>query len=284
MATLTVQSAQPGLVPSSSYLHTTSPNGSSTGTNRDEPYINSMSPSPVPLHGSNHVGPMLGMQYDGGMPRMSNAGRRASSPAALYQQGQMMSFAAPSNMYSNGNGYGQPTVAPPAGTNSLSTFLVDRPPLPNHSLSHSVGPSVPMWQQGTASMQGRATQNGMNASSFRRGSLGGHLATQQEHAASGYINNDVHPTLDFHHQFHHSTMYDTYQVHLPFFRCRSHYDVAENICLIQVKHRKRTSPEQLSVLEKSFDENCKPSAVTRKLLADQIGMTPRSVQVWFQNR
>lgn len=52
----------------------------------------------------------------------------------------------------------------------------------------------------------------------------------------------------------------------------------------QVKHRKRTTPEQLSVLERAFDENSKPSAVARKMIADQIGMTPRSVQVWFQNR
>lgn len=52
----------------------------------------------------------------------------------------------------------------------------------------------------------------------------------------------------------------------------------------QVKHRKRTSPEQLAVLESSFAENPKPSAMTRKLIAEQIGMTPRSVQVWFQNR
>ncbi len=52
----------------------------------------------------------------------------------------------------------------------------------------------------------------------------------------------------------------------------------------QVKHRKRTTPEQLGVLERAFDENNKPSAMARKQMAELVGMTPRSVQVWFQNR
>jgi hypothetical protein len=211
MATRTIQNGQPGLAPSHLYLHDTSPHGSSTGTNRDESYIDSMSPSPAPPHGSNHAGPMLPMQYDGSMPRMSNAGRRASSPAALYQQGQMMSFAT-SDLYSHGNGHVQPTAAPYGGPSHTLTYPIDRPPLPNHSLSHSIGPSVPMWQQGAAPMQGRATQNGMSASSFRRGSLGGHLGAQQELGVSGYSNDDTHAGLDFHHQFYHTTMYDTYQV------------------------------------------------------------------------
>lgn len=52
----------------------------------------------------------------------------------------------------------------------------------------------------------------------------------------------------------------------------------------QVKHRKRTTPEQLVVLEKAFLEATKPTASARKTIAEMIGMTPRSVQVWFQNR
>ncbi|KAJ9107683.1 hypothetical protein QFC21_001143 [Naganishia friedmannii] len=51
-----------------------------------------------------------------------------------------------------------------------------------------------------------------------------------------------------------------------------------------VKHRKRTSPEQLAILEDTFEETPKPTADARKLIAEKIGMTPRSVQVWFQNR
>lgn len=52
----------------------------------------------------------------------------------------------------------------------------------------------------------------------------------------------------------------------------------------EIKHRRRTSRAQLKVLEKSFDENPKPNATTRRLLAQQLDMTPRGVQIWFQNR
>lgn len=51
-----------------------------------------------------------------------------------------------------------------------------------------------------------------------------------------------------------------------------------------VKHRKRTTKAQLKVLEKAF-ENCpRPDSIMRKKLGEQLAMTPRSVQVWFQNR
>jgi hypothetical protein len=52
----------------------------------------------------------------------------------------------------------------------------------------------------------------------------------------------------------------------------------------EIKHRRRTSRAQLKVLEKSFDENAKPNAAVRRLLAQQLDMTPRGVQIWFQNR
>lgn len=51
-----------------------------------------------------------------------------------------------------------------------------------------------------------------------------------------------------------------------------------------VKHRRRTSKMQLKVLEKTFETNVRPDAALRKVLSEQLGMTPRSVQVWFQNR
>ncbi|KAM0673538.1 hypothetical protein GVAV_002913 [Gurleya vavrai] len=51
-----------------------------------------------------------------------------------------------------------------------------------------------------------------------------------------------------------------------------------------VKHRRRTSKMQLKVLEKTFETNVRPDAAMRKILGEQLGMTPRSVQVWFQNR
>lgn len=52
----------------------------------------------------------------------------------------------------------------------------------------------------------------------------------------------------------------------------------------EIKHRKRTSKEQFKILEEAFQENNKPTASERRALAASIGMTPRAVQVWFQNR
>jgi hypothetical protein len=51
-----------------------------------------------------------------------------------------------------------------------------------------------------------------------------------------------------------------------------------------VKHRRRTTPEQLKVLEHWFDINPKPDNNLREWLAQELGMTKRNVQVWFQNR
>lgn len=53
---------------------------------------------------------------------------------------------------------------------------------------------------------------------------------------------------------------------------------------LKVKHRRRTTPEQLKVLEHWFDVNPKPDNNLREWLAMELGMTKRNVQVWFQNR
>ncbi|PLW17377.1 hypothetical protein PCANC_14087 [Puccinia coronata f. sp. avenae] len=52
----------------------------------------------------------------------------------------------------------------------------------------------------------------------------------------------------------------------------------------QIKHRRRTTPAQLNILETQFQLNSKPDVALRKQLADRLDMTPREVQVWFQNR
>ncbi|KAH8828551.1 hypothetical protein DL96DRAFT_1187666 [Flagelloscypha sp. PMI_526] len=52
----------------------------------------------------------------------------------------------------------------------------------------------------------------------------------------------------------------------------------------EVKHRKRTTSAQLKVLEGIFKTDTKPNAALRTRLAAQLDMTPRGVQVWFQNR
>lgn len=70
-----------------------------------------------------------------------------------------------------------------------------------------------------------------------------------------------------------------------------------------VKHRRRTTPEQLKVLEETFKTDPKPNPALRKKLALELSMTPRVLQVhtaslfaahylltshinqvWFQNR
>ncbi|KAI0790741.1 homeobox domain-containing protein, partial [Abortiporus biennis] len=50
------------------------------------------------------------------------------------------------------------------------------------------------------------------------------------------------------------------------------------------KHRKRTTRSQLKVLEDVYKYDTKPNASLRKKLAEELNMTPRGVQVWFQNR
>lgn len=49
------------------------------------------------------------------------------------------------------------------------------------------------------------------------------------------------------------------------------------------RKRSKTTPEQLSVLMEEFKREPMPNAATRQTLATRLEMTPRSVQVWFQN-
>lgn len=48
--------------------------------------------------------------------------------------------------------------------------------------------------------------------------------------------------------------------------------------------RQRATQEQLVVLEQEFIKNPTPTASVRERIADDINMTERSVQIWFQNR
>lgn len=52
----------------------------------------------------------------------------------------------------------------------------------------------------------------------------------------------------------------------------------------QVNHRKRTSRHQLAILESFFARSTRPNSEQRRELAALLGMTPRGVQIWFQNR
>jgi len=48
--------------------------------------------------------------------------------------------------------------------------------------------------------------------------------------------------------------------------------------------RQRATQDQLNTLEIEFSRNPTPAAVVRERIAQEINMTERSVQIWFQNR
>ncbi|EAU39353.1 hypothetical protein ATEG_00707 [Aspergillus terreus NIH2624] len=48
--------------------------------------------------------------------------------------------------------------------------------------------------------------------------------------------------------------------------------------------RQRATQDQLVTLEMEFNKNPTPTAATRERIAQEINMTERSVQIWFQNR
>ncbi|OMJ26328.1 Homeobox protein HD-10, partial [Smittium culicis] len=50
------------------------------------------------------------------------------------------------------------------------------------------------------------------------------------------------------------------------------------------RKRYRLAPEQTRRLVEEFDKNAKPDSDTRKELGKELKMSPRKVQIWFQNR
>ena len=48
--------------------------------------------------------------------------------------------------------------------------------------------------------------------------------------------------------------------------------------------RQRATQDQLATLELEFSKNPTPTADVRDRIAEEINMTQRSVQIWFQNR
>lgn len=54
--------------------------------------------------------------------------------------------------------------------------------------------------------------------------------------------------------------------------------------MLNKKKRQRTSPDQLAILEQIFQTDKMPNQQTRVHLADQLGMSSRRVQIWFQNK
>jgi hypothetical protein len=60
-------------------------------------------------------------------------------------------------------------------------------------------------------------------------------------------------------------------------------DDEEDLPQLKAK-RKRASSKQLEVLNKVFDRTFFPSTQLRAELGRQLGMSPRTVQIWFQNK
>ncbi|GAA5835233.1 hypothetical protein JCM3766R1_006909 [Sporobolomyces carnicolor] len=50
------------------------------------------------------------------------------------------------------------------------------------------------------------------------------------------------------------------------------------------KRRRRTSPTELAILEEEYQRNPRPDQPERAKIAQRLGMTNRSIQVWYQNR
>lgn len=94
------------------------------------------------------------------------------------------------------------------------------------------------------------------------------------HSSLGdHVDYRLNPTQTTHNPWHNLSINPVPEPYQPAF-----YDP------FQIKHRRRTTPAQLNVLEAQFESNSKPDVVLRKQLAEQLDMTPREVQVWFQNR
>jgi hypothetical protein len=50
------------------------------------------------------------------------------------------------------------------------------------------------------------------------------------------------------------------------------------------RKRSRATPEQLAILEATFEKNTSPNSKLREALAERVHMSERSIQIWFQNR
>lgn len=50
------------------------------------------------------------------------------------------------------------------------------------------------------------------------------------------------------------------------------------------RRRRRTSSEELEILEVEFKRNPLPTQFERSKIAEKVNMSGRGVQIWFQNR
>ncbi|KAI8333924.1 hypothetical protein BC941DRAFT_473150 [Chlamydoabsidia padenii] len=81
---------------------------------------------------------------------------------------------------------------------------------------------------------------------------------------------------------HHAGMkvHPTYNDYIP----NTKEDQPTSYSANQPRKRTRATPEQLSILEKTFSVNPSPNNRVREQLSRELGMSERSIQIWFQNR
>ncbi|CAO3632238.1 unnamed protein product [Cunninghamella blakesleeana] len=63
----------------------------------------------------------------------------------------------------------------------------------------------------------------------------------------------------------------------------AHYLPLHNYSSVKAK-RKRASPTQIMILEHVYEHTAFPSTALREELGEKLGMEPRAVQIWFQNK
>ncbi|GAA5836702.1 hypothetical protein JCM11251_002703 [Rhodosporidiobolus azoricus] len=147
------------------------------------------------------------------------------------------------------------TAPPSSSAPPSSAAMLMQQHQANQQAFRSSQASTAFQQNHLAANQGDSTASGSSASAeqSREGSTGSNRSLEQRQDEGVGSNGDADFT---------QTFYD------PF----------------KIKHRRRTSPPQLKVLEYHFEINSKPDVTLRKALSEQLDMTPREVQVWFQNR
>ncbi|KAJ8658994.1 hypothetical protein O0I10_005376 [Lichtheimia ornata] len=90
------------------------------------------------------------------------------------------------------------------------------------------------------------------------------------------------PSNVYHHH-HQQQYYHPYERHVGAYREPPMHSQPQHQMPLKAK-RKRASPAQLSVLNHVFSQTYFPSTELRIELGKQLGMSPRAVQIWFQNK
>lgn len=72
--------------------------------------------------------------------------------------------------------------------------------------------------------------------------------------------------------------------HVPLAMVESGYGEESNNINGQEKKNKKMTSEQLKLLERSFQEEIKLDPDRKMKLSKELGLQPRQIAVWFQNR